>query len=166
MAVKYPGKRIEINFLKLFLALAFTLLIAGIFTPVMTITKLLFLENSFSIVSGLADLFSQQHYFLFILISLLSIALPIIKIFLLAWALQSNKQRQQLDKLINLIHNYGRWAMLDVFVVALLMVAVKLGAIASVEVHNGLYWFATAVLITMYVTHRTVALLQKKSTES
>jgi len=30
------------------------------------------------------------------------------------------------------MHQYGKWSMLDVFVVALLVVAVKLGAVASV----------------------------------
>ena len=36
--------------------------------------------------------------------------------------------------------------MLDVFVVALLLVSVKLGVLAKVDVHYGLYAFATSVL--------------------
>lgn len=60
----------------------------------------------------------------------------------------------QLEKSLNLIHNYGRWAMLDVLVVAILLVSIKLGAIASVEIHAGLYWFAASVLIVMFVTHQ------------
>jgi paraquat-inducible protein A len=38
------------------------------------------------------------------------------------------------------------------------VVAVKLGVIASVEMRYGLYAFAAAVILTMYVTARVVIL--------
>jgi len=44
--------------------------------------------------------------------------------------------------------------MLDVFVVALLIVTVKLEAIASIEIHSGLYVFGAAVLLIMLITHQ------------
>ena len=48
--------------------------------------------------------------------------------------------------------------MLDVFVVAILIVAVKLGYIFDVQVHIGLYAFSVAVLLTMYITARVIKL--------
>lgn len=54
------------------------------------------------------------------------------------------------------MHDYGRWAMLDVMVVAILIVTVKLGAIASIQVHSGLYVFGLAVLLIMFITHQVV----------
>lgn len=60
------------------------------------------------------------------------------------------------------MHDYGRWAMLDVFVVAILIVTVKLGAIASVEVHPGLYVFGAAVLLIMIITDRVTKLITKE----
>jgi paraquat-inducible protein A len=48
--------------------------------------------------------------------------------------------------------------MLDVFVVAVLVVAVKLGAIADVEMRYGLYAFAGSVLLTMLITSSIVSL--------
>jgi len=42
--------------------------------------------------------------------------------------------------------------MLDVFVVALLIVTVKLGVLASVVIHAGLYYFTASVLMMMIVT--------------
>ena len=56
--------------------------------------------------------------------------------------------------------------MLDVFVVAVLVVAVKLGAIASVEMRFGLYSFATAVVLTMYVTARVVSLTNDSTSDA
>jgi paraquat-inducible protein A len=52
------------------------------------------------------------------------------------------------------MHDYGRWGMLDVMVVAVMIVVVKLDVIAEVEIHTGLYLFAAAVLLIMYITHR------------
>ena len=43
--------------------------------------------------------------------------------------------------------------MLEVFVVALLLVSVKLGALLNVQVHYGVYAFATSVLLTMGVSY-------------
>ena len=58
------------------------------------------------------------------------------------------------------MHEYGRWAMLDVMVVAVLIVTVKLGAIASIQVHYGLYVFGAAVMLIMLITHRVVKLTE------
>jgi paraquat-inducible protein A len=157
----YKAKNSEHILLKLLLLISLGLFITAISTPVMTITKLLFITSSFSIVSGLKDLLVQQQYLLFVLIGLLSIVLPLFKIALLAWVLQV-KSSANLDKIIGIIHDHGRWAMLDVMVVALLLVAVKLGAIASVKVHFGLYFFAASILLTMWVTHRTVKILESR----
>ncbi len=62
----------------------------------------------------------------------------------------------KLKRYLHLMHEYGRWAMLDVMVVAILIVTVKLGAIASIKVHIGLYVFGAAVLLIMLVTHYSV----------
>jgi paraquat-inducible protein A len=56
------------------------------------------------------------------------------------------------------MHLLGKWSMLDVFVVAVLVVTVKLGAMASVEARYGIYAFTAAVFLTMYITSRVVAL--------
>ena len=58
--------------------------------------------------------------------------------------LLSGKRR---ERLVYLLETWGKWSMLDVFVVALLFVAVKLGAMANVTVHDGLYWFGGSVLL-------------------
>jgi paraquat-inducible protein A len=57
-------------------------------------------------------------------------------------------------KHLHWIEYFGKWSMLDVFVVAMLLVTIKLGAVAKVEVHYGLFAFAVSVILTMLVTHR------------
>ena len=48
--------------------------------------------------------------------------------------------------------------MLDVFVAALLIVTIRLGTMADVEVHFGLYAFAGAVILTMVTTSKVLKL--------
>jgi len=52
--------------------------------------------------------------------------------------------------LYRLIEFIGRWSMLDVFVVALLVALVQLRGIATIHAEPGALAFATVVVLTMY----------------
>ena len=143
--------------LMVLLIVAASLLIAGFMTPMMTITKLVFFSDSFSLLRGIYELFQSGHYFLFILVGGFSVVLPILKILLLFRVITYGAiESEKVNKLVHLMHEYGRWAMLDVMVVAILLVTVKLGAIASIEIHAGLYFFGLAVLLIMFITNMVV----------
>ncbi|NQY27002.1 MAG: paraquat-inducible protein A [Piscirickettsiaceae bacterium] len=135
------------------------LLIAGFVTPMMTLTKFLLFSNSFSLFSGIWQLLLDGKVILFLLIASFSIILPLAKIILLFTLLSPDTYHpEQRQKYLHLMHDYGRWAMLDVMVVAILIVTVKLGAIASIEVHSGLYIFGAAVLLIMFITQQVVSM--------
>ena len=152
----------EANLLKGLLVLASLLLAFGIVTPMMTISKFVVVTNTFSVFSGITELFDKGQYILFIVLSGFSIIIPIIKITILFVLVnQRTAPTNKVKKYLHLMHDYGRWAMLDVLVVAVLIVTVKLGAIASIQVHSGLYIFGAAVLLIMTITHRVVTLLQE-----
>lgn len=124
-----------------------------------TLTKLVFFENSFSVLSGVVELFNNGQYPLFIIVGLFSVILPIMKMGVLYLILSHRTSNNpKIERYLSLMHEYGRWAMLDVMVVAVLIVTVKLGAVASIEVHAGLYVFGISVLMIMYITHRIVKL--------
>lgn len=123
-------------------------------------TKFLLLENTFSVLSGALGLLQEQQYFLFIVITGFSVVLPLLKMGVLYKLLSARQQSGvHLDRYLHWMHLFGKWSMLDVFVVAILVVAVKLGAIASVEMRFGLYAFTAAVVLTMYITARVVSLM-------
>lgn len=135
------------------------MLVIGFATPMLTISKFWVIHNSVSIITGVWQLLQDGHIFLFIVITSFSILLPIAKIGLLFNLLHPNTSHlDRRKKLLHLMHDYGRWAMLDVMVVAMLIVTVKLGAIASIQVHVGLYIFGIAVLLIMFITHQVIAL--------
>ena len=135
------------------IAISTALLGIGAFAPLMTTTKFFIFSNTLSLVSGIRQLFEQGHWILGLIILGFSIIFPVLKLLLLVqiW-LSDAGARQQLQRRFNLLTATGKWSMLDVFVVALLLVSVKLGALASVTVHYGLYAFAGSVLLAMLVT--------------
>lgn len=149
----------DVRWLLVLLLLASGLLLAGLLLPMMTITKLLMFSNSFSVLSGVYELWVNGHFMLFAIVAGFSILVPFLKIAVLfRLVLLRQAHSPTIDHLLHLMHEYGRWAMLDVMVVAILIVTVKLGAIASIQLHSGLFVFGSSVLLIMFITRRVVHL--------
>jgi len=150
---------LESHGLRFSLLLIGILLLVGLFSPIITLEKFYFFNNTVSIASGLVELVYEGQILLFIIILLFSVVLPIIKLLLLNLLLSpSIDDAANFKKYLMWMHRYGKWSMLDVFVVAVFLTTVKLGAVANVQLHYGLYLFAAAVLLTMLVTARVVKL--------
>lgn len=130
------------------------LLAIGVFAPLMTLEKFYFFENQVSLYKGLIDLLQQGEAILFGIIFLFSIIFPLIKTLFLFLAWNTGHQRKATHKkYLRWLAQFGKWSMLDVFVVALLVVTIKLDVIANVQIHYGVYAFAASVFMTMILTH-------------
>jgi paraquat-inducible protein A len=158
LASRFPKERTRYNFI---LASAFILFVIGIFAPILTFKKFLIFSSKVSIISGLAQLLSEGHHILFALILIFSIVFPLVKLVLL-FRLWNGRVRNGsgYEKLMRWMAQYGKWSMLDVFVAALLIVTVKLGAVAHVKVHYGLYAFAASVILTMLATSKIQSIMR------
>ncbi len=124
----------------LLLAISFGLFILGIRAPLMTVKQWLIFENTFSLLSGLKQFLTAGQYALFVIILLFSLALPLAKMLVLA--LVTNTSLGTHATKANLLHGLsliGKWSMMDVFIVAILVVVGKFRGIAEVEIHYGLY---------------------------
>jgi paraquat-inducible protein A len=153
---EYPGKAKQ---LRLYIWVASILLFIGLLAPIITLSKFVLIQNTFSVLSGTIELLREGQIFLFLVITGFSVVLPILKLMVLYRLVsKDDAAKEKLKKLLHWMHLYGKWSMLDVFVVAVLVVAVKLGAIADVEMRFGLYAFAASVLLTMFVTSQIVGL--------
>jgi len=140
------NKKLLINILS---GVALIALLFGLVTPLLTLKKLVFVTNTFSIWSGLVTLWQQGHIPLSLLLLAFSVLFPIVKIFIILFcANMGSGQPLRSLRWIKWLGAVGKWSMLDVFVVAVLVASVKLGALASIEIHYGLYAFAIAVLLT------------------
>jgi len=156
-----PKQGIAINLLLLG---ALATLIIGVSSPLLTLEKLYFFENTVTLLTTVTGLFAQKEWFLFLVIAIFSLCIPVIKIASLVLILNLEYEKGSfLDKTLHVIETLGKWSMLDVFVVALLLVSVKLGVLAKVDVHYGLYVFATSVLLTMGLSFWIYHLAEKRS---
>jgi len=167
---KLPAKHrlslVDQRILLILLTLASAFLFAGLVLPMMTMTQLLLFSNTFSILTAVLELWEKGHVLLFLVVVVFSIVIPLLKLITLFRLILSQPEQQNAtNRLLHLMHDYGRWAMLDVMVVAILIVTVKLGAIASIEIHSGLYVFGFSVLLIMFVTHRVVTLMSANDSD-
>ncbi|MDT8404369.1 paraquat-inducible protein A [Sulfuriflexus sp.] len=152
----FPHKSRQLRWL---IAVNVIILLAGLFSPMLTLEKFIFVENTFSLVSGVWQLLREGKWLLFLILLAFSILLPVLKLIVLYQLVAPRAVRPgRYRRYLELMHEYGRWSMLDVFVVAVLIVAVKLDVLFEVQVHFGLYAFAAAVLLTMIITAQVVRL--------
>ena len=141
-------KRLDIPLLIL---LACVLLGVGLTLPVLTIRKI-WEQNTFSVISGIQNLYHDKQYFLAFIIFFFSVVFPIVKLFSLGvlWVARLKEEHQK--SILYWLELLGKWSMLDVFVVAVIVVTVKLGVLAKAEPRNGIYVFGAAILVSMVVT--------------
>lgn len=80
---------------------------------------------------------------------------------LLHWLWFGRTDENQRASVLTWLDELGKWSMLDVYMVAVLIVAVKLGPLAQVTVEPDLYVFGGAVLLSMLVGARIAKLARK-----
>jgi paraquat-inducible protein A len=119
----------------------------------MTLQKFYLFENEVSLLSGLRQLVEQGRWLLVLIIGGFSLLLPLLKLLLLWRLLQSWTLAPAWQRWLHWVHHYGKWSMLDVFVVAILVMSVKLGPLATTELHYGLYLFSTSVVMMMIASN-------------
>lgn len=126
--------------LKLTLSLlTLALLLVSWWAPLFTMTQLWLFEDRVSMLSVVATLFESANYFLLLLVACASMLLPLLKALLILFKALPNGQLSLSSRANALIKQLSRWAMLDIWVVALMIVVIKLSAWADAQVEWGLY---------------------------
>lgn len=109
-------------------------------------------KNTYSVLSGAWELFEANEIFLAVVVVLFSVAFPCAK--LVSLFILCHDGADSSRELHFKAHAFlGKWSMLDVFVIALLVVSLKLGDMVNIEIHSGVYLFAASVILTMILTH-------------
>jgi paraquat-inducible protein A len=143
------------------LVLASLLLAFGLYLPLLHLEKMLFWKNSYSVVTGVFGLAEDHQYVLATVVFFWSVVFPITKLALLYWIWFGRTDADQRHAVLRWLDKLGKWSMLDVYIVAVLIVAVKLGPLAEVTVEPGLYVFGAAVLMTMFAGARVERLARR-----
>lgn len=139
--------------INLLLLLALALLVIGLSQPILSLEKFYIFGNEVSLLSALEQLANQNDWGLFALVGAFSVLFPMIKVSLLIVIANEPAKTAKHAKHLKWLATYSKWSMLDVFVVALLVVSVKLGALAQVNLELGIYAFAASVILTMLVSN-------------
>lgn len=121
--------------------------------PVMTVTSLGKAQSD-TIISGVIHLFHHGMWPLALLVFFASVVVPALKLVALSFLLVSVQSRSTWrpvgrTKLYRITEAVGRWSMVDIFVVTILVALVKLGALASIEAGLGAVFFGAVVVTTI-----------------
>jgi paraquat-inducible protein A len=119
-----------------------------------TITTFLGSSQSDTIMSGVIFFMQTGSWGIALIIFVASIVVPIAKLIVLGGLLISIQRRsrwrpEERTRLYRITELVGRWSMLDVFVVAVLVALVRLGYLTTIEAGPGVAYFAAVVVITM-----------------
>lgn len=135
------------------LAVAILLYLPANLLPIMHVTSL-GQARSDTIFSGVQYLLTHGMWPLALIVFVASVLVPVVKIAILAYLLVSVQLRstaRALDRtrLYRFTEFVGRWSMVDVFVVTILVALVHLGQVATIEAGPGALYFAGVVIFTM-----------------
>ena len=133
------------------LLLASATLSLGLSLPVVTLRSGL-VRDSYSVPGGIADLARSDEVALALIVLAFSVVFPIVKLVLLARVLFRPLAEESRERLVRALERLGRWSMLDVFVIAILIGSVHLGVLSEAYAERGIYVFGAAILLSMFAT--------------
>ncbi len=108
-------------------------------------------SHSFSIVSSIGTLFEEKEIFIAVVILMFSVVFPYLKLAVL-WqgVMDVSGHRRRVRKWVNYAAKIGKYSMLDVLVMALLLLCIKgLPGDSAVSLQFGAYLFCISILLTL-----------------
>jgi paraquat-inducible protein A len=122
--------------------------------PVMTITSLVRTQQ-FTIMGGIFELFERGLWPLGALVFLASMIIPITTLLMLGTMLIQTQMQSEAHLMartiwFRIIDFIGRWSMIDVFMISILVALVRFGTLSNVQAQFGAACFAAVVVLTMF----------------
>jgi paraquat-inducible protein A len=151
--VVYPRIPRSLEKTSAYLAAAAILYVPANVLPVMHSSSLLGQQDD-TILSGVVYLFRSGSWPLGLLVFVASIMVPLLKILaigVLVWmsARRSRAHALARIRLYRVVEFIGRWSLLDIYAVTMLVALVRMGALASVQPRAGALAFAAVVVLTL-----------------
>lgn len=108
-----------------------------------------------TILEGMVEFWRREAYPIAIVIFVASILIPLIKIVALSWLCAAATGRVRpsprvLARVYWITELMGRWSMVDIFVVSILVALVQFGTVMTVVPRPGALAFAGVVVLTMF----------------
>lgn len=121
--------------------------------PIITIEQFGY-QSTQSILSGIATLYRGGYWFIATIVLLCSLVFPLAKLFGLLVLSGGGLWMGHYHKAMtyHIVNWTGRWGMLDVLLVAVLVAAVKIGDLVEITAGPGAATFAAVVLLSLVAT--------------
>ena len=134
----------------LLLLTAIISLFAGLTIPILRVEKFFLFEDLISIVGAMDELARNGEYLIALIILLFSVIFPILKIIVADYIWRARSvEHKSVSKAIKLIDVLGKWSMLDVFIVGMIVISAKSSGMANATSQPGMYYFGASVLCSM-----------------
>jgi paraquat-inducible protein A len=139
-----------------FLVAAFVMYLPANAYPILTLVSF-GAESHETIVGGILQLIKSEQWSIAIIVFVASVFVPIFKIAALSFLVLSVHLKIHWKpgvrtKLYRFVEWIGRWSMIDIFMISVLIALVKLNALATVEAGPGALAFAAVILLTMFAS--------------
>lgn len=130
-------------------AISAILLMAGVVVPIVQVSNLLIFSDRISIVGSIASLWRSNEYFIATIIVIFSILLPVMKIVLADYVWRGcSFLRAEQGRSIGILELVGRWSMLDVLIIALIIVSLKSSMFGDARSELGIYFFSASIFFS------------------
>jgi paraquat-inducible protein A len=111
--------------------------------------------QSDTIMSGVIYFVQSGMWPIALVIFVASVFVPVLKLCILTFLLitvqrKSSWRQKDRTRLYRITEVIGRWSMVDIFVVTILVALVNLGALASIHARSGAIFFCAVVILTMF----------------
>ena len=106
-----------------------------------------------TILGGVAEFWQHGDYPVALIIFGASVVIPVLKIIAisaLCLASRTGRRARTMTRIYRITELIGRWSMVDIFVVAILVGVVQLGSTLSIHPGAGALSFAAVVILTMF----------------
>ena len=122
--------------------------------PIMRVTSIGQTQSD-TIMSGVIFLLQHGMWPLALIVFVASVFVPLLKLAILTYLLISVQLRsmwrpRDRTRLYRITEAVGRWSMVDIYVVTILVALVHLGNLATIEAGPGAVFFAAVVITTIF----------------
>ncbi|MEM6664812.1 MAG: paraquat-inducible protein A [Pseudomonadota bacterium] len=127
-------------------------LVAGLVLPVIEMKAFFIFSDRYSILEVVVALLDEREFALAALVFAVAVVFPVAK--LAALGIELTDRLPALASFAHRLNALGRWSMLDVLLVALIVFAAKTSGWQSATTLPGLYFFAASVVLTLVAARR------------
>jgi len=123
--------------------------IAALLTPFLVMKKLIFFEEAYTLLHSIGKMWEGGHYLLAAVIFAFSVVFPFLKLATLLWVWFIPMAHPTRHRTLWLVGVLGKWSMLDVFIVALLILLSTSRAVFDAQPRIGVYLFTAAIVLSL-----------------